>query len=115
MNADKLTESVITTLKEHPTIRLTEHGKFLVSGDLTFASVARLLDEGDRLLAGITRPVIDLSEVTHCDSAGLALLLEWLDRGRAKGAQIRFCHLPESLLRIARLSNLDSMLPVAEE
>ena len=100
---------------EAAAIRVTESGTFLVSGDLTFATVAPLLEEGSRLLAGITGPVIDLREVTHCDSAGLALLLEWLDRGQAKGAQIRFRHLPESLLRIARLSNLDSLLPVAEE
>ena len=98
---------------EGSAIRLTESGTLLVSGDLSFATVAALLKEGDRLLAGINGPVIDLSEVTHSDSAGLALLLEWLDRGRAKGVQIRFRHLPESLLRIARLSNLDSLLPVA--
>jgi len=102
-------------LKEHANIRVTERGTFLVSGDLTFATAALLLDEGERLLAGIKGSVIDLREVTHCDSAGLALLLEWLDRGQAQGAHIRFRHLPESLLRIARLSNLDSLLPVVKE
>lgn len=102
-------------MKAHANIRVAESGAFLVSGDLTFATVAPLLEEGERLLAGINAPVIDLSEVTHSDSAGLALLLEWLGRGQARGAQIRFRHLPESLLRIARLSNLDSLLHVAEE
>ena len=95
-------------------IRQSEPGRLEVEGELVFASVGRLLQDSEPLLAGSGPLVIDLGGVEGSDSAGLALLLEWLDRGRARGRRIRFRGLPDPLRRIARLSNLESLLPVAD-
>ena len=62
------------------TISATDEGCLQVSGELVFATAPRLLAEGESLFGGQQDLVIDLGGVKRCDSAGLALLLEWLER-----------------------------------
>jgi len=80
---------------------------------LDFATVAPLLAEGERLLRGPGPVEIDLAGVTSANSAGLALLLEWLDLARRRQLRLHFRNLPESLVRLAELTNLGDLLPVA--
>ena len=90
-------------------------GRFGVRGALDFATVGELLAKGVAAFGGRSRVVLDLREVTRSNSAALALLLEWLDLGRSRGFELRFVNLPESLLAIARLSNVDALLSPARE
>ncbi|MCB1856685.1 MAG: STAS domain-containing protein [Gammaproteobacteria bacterium] len=86
--------------------------RLLVSGDLVFSTVGGLLAASRSLMAATRQPVIDLSGVQRCDSAGLALLFEWLEIGAMRHARPVFVNLPAPLLGIARLSNAESLLPV---
>jgi phospholipid transport system transporter-binding protein len=54
---------------------------------------------------------VDLSGVTHADSAGVALLIEWVAALRDTGREIRFSAIPGQVLAIARLSGVDEFLP----
>ena len=82
----------------------------LVSGPVTLANVAGLLEEGRRYLAeGVS--TVDFGEVTEMDSAALALCLAWLRDAKAAGGAITFSNLPESLQSIARLYGVHSLLP----
>jgi len=82
----------------------------LVSGPVTLANVAGLLEEGRRYLAeGVS--TVDFGEVTEMDSAALALCLAWLRDARAAGGSLGFANLPESLQTIARLYGVHSLLP----
>ncbi|NCA69027.1 MAG: STAS domain-containing protein [Sphingobacteriia bacterium] len=94
---------------------LTSHGPgcFSLEGRLDFSTVARLAVCGGELLHAQTVVEIDLAGVTAANSAGLALLLEWLDMARARGARLTYRNLPDSLARLARVSNLESVLPLA--
>lgn len=86
-------------------------GVFRLEGDLDFASVVGLVALPTRLLAEATDDaVIDLGGVGRANSAGLALLLEWLGQARARGRTLRFTNPPSSLLRLAELSNLDHLI-----
>jgi anti-anti-sigma factor len=58
--------------------------------------------------------VLDLSGVTAPSSAALALMLDWLARARSVGSQMQINHWPESMVRIARFSNLGELLGLAE-
>ena len=83
----------------------------MVSGPVTLANVASLLEEGRRHLAeGVAS--VDLGEVTEMDSAALALCLAWLRDAKAAGRSLAFANLPESLQTIARLYGVHSLLPV---
>ena len=59
----------------------------MVSGPVTLANVAGLLEEGRRHLAEGVRTV-DFGEVTEMDSAALALCLAWLRDARAAGGAL---------------------------
>ncbi len=85
-----------------------------VEGPLDFDTVGPLLAAGEALLRRPGALQIDLSGVTAANSAGLALLLEWMDLARSRRITVSYLHLPESLLRIAAFSNLEALLPVAE-
>lgn len=83
-----------------------------LSGPVTLADVAGLLEEGRRHLAeGVS--TVDLSEVTDMDSALLALLLAWLRDAKTRQRDLAFANLPEALRTIARLYGVDSLLPVS--
>jgi phospholipid transport system transporter-binding protein len=56
--------------------------------------------------------VIDLSRVDDVDSSALALLLEVMERAREHGVTLRIRSLSEALLGIARLSNVEALLPL---
>lgn len=84
----------------------------VVSGPVTLANVAALLDEGRRHLADGVQTV-DLGEVSEMDSALLALLLAWLREARQHERALAFANLPESVRTIARLYGVDRLLPAS--
>ena len=80
-----------------------------VSGAVTLANVAALLDEGRRHIAEGAHTV-DLAEVSEMDSALLALLLAWTREALARSGKLGFANAPESLRTIARLYGVDALL-----
>jgi phospholipid transport system transporter-binding protein len=90
-------------------------GTFGIRGSLDFGSVTELLSQGERHFAEISPLVIDLREVTRANSAGMALLLEWLDRARGRKQVLRYLNLPGSLIEIAAFTNVISLLPIDHE
>lgn len=87
-------------------------GRFELGGELTLAWVGPLRDAGRSALAASAGADlhVDLKGVTRADSAGLALLVDWLAWARAAGRQLHYANLPKDLLALARLSELDSLL-----
>lgn len=85
-------------------------GTWKLTGELGFATVPGLLKNAPRgfLEDGDVR--IDLSGVTRADSAGLALLVEWLRESVNRGRSITFLHMPEQMLSIARVCGLEEIL-----
>lgn len=80
-------------------------------GALTFATARRAWAQGlaAQHAAGDAL-VIDCGAVEHADSAGLAVLLDWLAEAKRAGRSLRYEHLPEGLLRLAHISAVDEML-----
>lgn len=96
--------------------------RMMLSGPVTLANVAEVLQEGSRHLdAGQRRrldegvSVVDLGGVTEMDSALLALLLTWLRNAQQRDRRLEFSNPPASLRTIARLYGVDGLLPVASE
>ena len=91
-------------------------GRYAISGELSFDSVSALLAESRTTLfaAPAVELEVDLGEVSRADSAGLALLVEWMRMAAAQATPIRFSHLPPQLLAIARAGELEGLLPLGE-
>lgn len=93
-----------------PRIEPAGKDRFQVKGDMIFSTVRELLSETRPLFQNTKRLELDLSQVNRTDSAGLALLLEWIDEAEKQGGKLALEGLPESLLAIARLSQMDEIL-----
>jgi phospholipid transport system transporter-binding protein len=85
-------------------------GRLIASGELDFDTAASALEAGLRLLRPGERCTIDLGGITAGDSAGLAVLVEWISAGRASGATIAYERVPAQILAIARISDLEGLL-----
>jgi phospholipid transport system transporter-binding protein len=86
-------------------------GRFRLSGAATVPTVTLLRATGLQALAASTGEiVIDLSAISRVDSAGLALLIDWLAWARAAGRVLRFASPPGALLALARLSDVEALL-----
>lgn len=90
-------------------------GRVTVTGELTFATARDARQLGVLVLesSSAARLVIDCSAVTRADSAGLAVLLDWLAWGRRKSRPVTLEKLPASLVAIARISEVDELLTAA--
>lgn len=85
-------------------------GRFAASGELGFATAAAALQAGQALIAPGRALTFDLARITAGDSAGLAVLVEWLSVARARGAALRFESVPAQILAIARISDLEGLV-----
>lgn len=77
---------------------------------MTFQTASELWQGSKRELNGQTAITVDLSAVTEVDSAGLALLLEWVSWSRQQRFALRFTGFPDKLRALARLSEVESLL-----
>ncbi len=87
-------------------------GRYGVRGALTFATARRALDAGLAALAAARGASIemDCGEVGASDSAGLAVLIEWLGWARRNGRELRFSNVPEAICAIARICEIEGLL-----
>jgi phospholipid transport system transporter-binding protein len=85
-------------------------GNYSLTGSLDFASVSPLLQQGYDWLGNGAQVQVDLSGVSHCNSAAIGLLLEWLRQARLRKTGIRFRNIPTALLEIARVSDVQDLL-----
>lgn len=84
-----------------------------VSGALHFESVADLWRETGPLFAADPPARIDLGGVSHSNSAGVALLVDWLRQARSRQRDLVFLNVPAQMRAIIQVADLDAMLPTA--
>jgi phospholipid transport system transporter-binding protein len=53
---------------------------------------------------------IDCEGITASDSAGLAVLIEWLAEANRRGRTITFVNIPPGIQAAARISDVESLL-----
>lgn len=91
------------------------NGQFAIAGELSKLTVPAVWRDANALLQAETQNLVfDLKQVTHTDSAGLALLLEWMTLAGKKDLQIHFRNLPTQLWDIAKVSDLEEIIPLAD-
>lgn len=82
-------------------------GRFAIDGDLTFATIDKQTLKSFSFLKVAKEVTIDLSRVSCTDSAGLALMIEWIKYARHNRTQLSFRNIPEQLMNLAKLSGFD--------
>jgi phospholipid transport system transporter-binding protein len=88
--------------------------EFAVCGELSFATAASAHAAGCALLKRGAAPEIriDCSAIEDADSAGLAVLLDWVATASRNGVTLRFLALPVPLQQLARIGGVSELLGV---
>ena len=90
-------------------------GVYRLEAPLTFATVPALRQAGLELIAAASGDLeFDLQSVATSDSAGLALLIDWLAEARALQRTLRYGQASEALRALAKLSEVDSLIAPGE-
>lgn len=89
-------------------------GRFALSGAMGFRTADQILRESEGLFEEHTRIEVDLGGVSETDSAGLALLLEWITWANHTVREIRFLNTPEKVTAIATVTEVDGLLKRGE-
>jgi ABC-type transporter Mla MlaB component len=84
-----------------------DRGCFLLAGTLGFDSVPDLMKQALRLFAAFDSIVVDFSGVDHCNSAGLAIILEFTRLMRQQNKTICFKSIPEDIYTFARAYSIE--------
>lgn len=85
-------------------------GRARVEGVLHFNTVAALLPAGEQAIGAGRAMLIDLKDVTESDSAGLALLIEWLSFAKSANQTLRYENMPAQIRELAHLSDVEDLL-----
>lgn len=89
-------------------------GKFALTGSMTFATAGKILQDSEVPFEEHTLIEVDLAGVTDTDSAGLALLLEWITWANHTVREIRFTAMPEKIEAIAKVTEVEHLLKRGE-
>jgi len=77
-----------------------------------YAAVRELLENSLDMIREVPEITVDLADVERSDSAGVALLVQWMREVRSQGKSITYLNIPSQMLAIARVSSLDTVLPL---
>lgn len=90
-----------------------QDNKFLVTGDLNIANVMSVYQKSLAQLAKCHEYIFDFSQLHACDSAALALIVEWIKHAEATNKQIRFVHISSDIMSIAKAAGMDEIIQQA--
>jgi phospholipid transport system transporter-binding protein len=93
-------------------------GRFRISGVLDASTAREVLEQSAARFAQLKEPEdleIDLGGVGESDSAGLALLIEWLRMARQQHKAIRFANVPAQIEALARISEVEDLIGGTEK
>lgn len=90
-----------------------DNGVFEISGRMTFQTVPQFVAHaGQWLKSGAGAITFDMRGVTLADSAGLALMLEWLQQARAANRELVFANVPEQVRHLIRVNGLTQVFGI---
>lgn len=102
--------SAIAARVEDVQLAVGPPGTLALRGVLSFATAAQALHALRAAMTASAVEILDLSGVTHGDSAGLACLLAITAEASARGHPVRLVHLPAGLQVLAGVSGVEQLL-----
>lgn len=90
-------------------------GRFRVTGVLDATTAREVLEQSESRFSQSKEIDIDLGGVGESDSAGLALLIEWLRVARQGDRAIRFANVPAQIEALARISEVEDLIGSGEK
>jgi len=85
------------------------NNQFFISGELNFSNVMSIYNKSLAQVQQCPECIFDFSELQSSDSAGLALIIEWIKLSRKINKPVRFVHLSQDIMSIAKAAGIDGM------
>ncbi len=86
-------------------------GQFHLSGTLNFTTVMSVLEKSRAMfLTPLDKFIFNFADVKSSNSAGLALILEWIQYANEQHKPCAFSHLSSDLLSIAKVAGVDQLI-----
>lgn len=89
-----------------------ENNVLYLTGELDFQNVMTVYEKSLSQFNESPELFIDFSKLVSSNSAGLALIVEWIKLSKALHKPLRFKHLSPQLLSIIKAANLDKLMAV---
>ena len=89
-------------------------GHFTMSGEMSFDTAESILQASEKPFEAHTSIEVDLSGITMSDSAGLALLLEWVTWANHTVREIRYSGVPKRIIAIAETTEVAALITRGE-
>nr|WP_241263987.1 STAS domain-containing protein [Bowmanella dokdonensis] len=88
-----------------------ENGKFTLAGDLTRDNVPYLEKEEAQLWQQKSLQ-LDLQQTDNSDMTGLAWLVKLATKARREKVDLKLISVPETIRKLAKISDVDELLPL---
>jgi len=85
-------------------------GRFRLEGEVAFGTVMHLLHESRHQFEHEQRVRLDFAGVERINSAGLALVIEWMREAQRDGWTLEINNPPQELLAVARICDVEDIL-----
>jgi ABC-type transporter Mla MlaB component len=95
-------------------LKFLGHGRFGLLGRSNMTNVRQLLADGRDQFIGLDDVTVDLDQADCCNTAGLALLLEWSTWCRSHGIRLIYDKPREELLEIVKINDVEEVLPFSQ-
>jgi phospholipid transport system transporter-binding protein len=87
-----------------------QDGTFFLTGDVDFFNVMSLYQQSLPQINLCQALHFDFSGLKSSDSSGLALIIEWIKLAKKQNKPIRYSHLSQDILSLAKISGLDQLI-----
>jgi ABC-type transporter Mla MlaB component len=100
-------------MSEDSTFSVDADGRAQITGPLTLKTVSSVFHQAEAAASdGKAMSDLDLTNVPHVDSSGLALLLEWQSRALRNQNSLHITNAPQDLLSLANLCEANDVLSI---
>jgi len=98
-------------MKQQAKLQIQDNTLF-VTGQIQFDTVMPLYQESQTLISLMKQIIIDLKNLEHCDSSGLALCTAWMRIAESQNKSLHFTNVPSFMQDLIRVYGLESVLPI---
>lgn len=89
---------------------MSDTASFRVEGDLTFDTVSTLHRQSVSWFGtGAEQVVLDFANAGRTDSAGIALMLEWIETASTRGQRLTLDNLPKQIGQFVEINGLGEL------
>lgn len=98
------------------TVKSQKGGEYIFSGDLDMHTVNHCWPDQHEVIQQLKHQKgvlnLDFTSVQHVDTSGLAWVMHLTKACQSENVGLTLQHLPEGLINLAKLSNVETLLPI---